>query len=260
MARTIGVRAKVNRAAVQLFAAKGIDGVSIAEIAAAAEVSQGALYRHYRSKDELASALFSTANLRTGAELDAIRASRPGFASRVAAMVAHFCALYDMDAALFRFMLIAARPAAPDRRRRKIARRRDRGHGGGRDRGAGDRSDRRRGRRRGDFGGGPAAGALSALWPPDGTAADARSITRACGSRRCESARLNAASASVLPVARERLPVLGTRRFWRGLAPRWCALCEPKSTRKCCCRLFRRFGQQGLRSIGFRNDRRLRRC
>jgi AcrR family transcriptional regulator len=113
MARTTGVRAKVDRAAVQLFAAKGVDGVSIAEIAAAAEVSQGALYRHYRSKDELASTLFSNAYLRTGAELDAIRASRPGFASRVAAMVEHFCALYDADAALFRFMLIAQHDLLP---------------------------------------------------------------------------------------------------------------------------------------------------
>ncbi len=113
MARTIGVRAKVDRAAVDLFAAKGVDGVSIAEIAAAAEVSQGALYRHYRSKHELASTLFATAYLRTGAELDAIRASRPGFASRVAAMVTHFCALYDADAALFRFMLIAQHDLLP---------------------------------------------------------------------------------------------------------------------------------------------------
>jgi AcrR family transcriptional regulator len=113
MARTIGVRAKVDRAAVQLFAAKGVDGVSIAEIAAAAEVSQGALYRHYRSKDELASTLFSNAYLRTGAELDAIRASQPGFASRIAAMVEHFCALYDADAALFRFMLIAQHDLLP---------------------------------------------------------------------------------------------------------------------------------------------------
>jgi AcrR family transcriptional regulator len=69
-----GVKAKVDRVAVELFAAKGVDGVSIAEIAGAAGVSQGALYRHYRSKDELASAKLSAAYLRC--ELDAIRASR----------------------------------------------------------------------------------------------------------------------------------------------------------------------------------------
>jgi AcrR family transcriptional regulator len=113
MPRAVGVRAKVDRAAVELFAARGVDGVSIADIAAAAGVSQGALYRHYRSKDELASRLFSTAFLKTGAELDTIRAGRSGFAARLGAMVEHFCWLYDTDPALFRFMLIAQHDLLP---------------------------------------------------------------------------------------------------------------------------------------------------
>lgn len=107
------VRTRVERAATELFAAKGVDAVSIAEIAAAAGVAQGALYRHYRSKDELAWSLFSTAYLRTAAELDAIRASRSAFRARLAAMVAHFCALYDREPALFRFMLIAQHDFLP---------------------------------------------------------------------------------------------------------------------------------------------------
>lgn len=107
------VRARVEKAATELFAAKGVDGVSIAEIAAAAGVSQGALYRHYRSKDELAWSLFSAAYLRAGADLDAIRASRSAFRARLAAMVAHFCALYDREPALFRFMLIAQHDFLP---------------------------------------------------------------------------------------------------------------------------------------------------
>ncbi len=113
MTRTVGVKAKVERAAIELFASKGFDGVSIADIAAAAGVSQGALYRHYRSKDELASRLFSTAYRRTGAELDRIRAEQHGFTARIGAMVAHFCALYDQDAPLFRFMLISQHDLLP---------------------------------------------------------------------------------------------------------------------------------------------------
>ena len=111
--RSTGVKPKVERAALDLFAARGVDGVSIAEIAAAAEVSQGALYRHYPSKEELAWALFSTAYLRGGAELDAIRAQEPDFQARIAATVLHFCALYDNDPALFRFMLIAQHDLLP---------------------------------------------------------------------------------------------------------------------------------------------------
>jgi AcrR family transcriptional regulator len=106
MSRALGVKPRVERAALELFAANGVDGVSIAEIAAAAGVSQGALYRHYPSKEELAWSLFSTAYLRTGAELDRIRASCAEFEPTVAAMVAHFCDLFDADPALFRFMLI----------------------------------------------------------------------------------------------------------------------------------------------------------
>ena len=106
MPRSAGVKTKVERAAVDLFAAHGFDGVSIADIAAAAGVSQGALYRHYPSKEELAWALFSTAYLHTGEELDRIRIGEVGFEAAVTAMIAHFCALYDEDPAVFRFMLI----------------------------------------------------------------------------------------------------------------------------------------------------------
>jgi len=106
MPRSAGVKTKVERAAVELFAASGFDGVSIADIATAAGVSQGALYRYYRSKEELAWALFSTAYLHTGEELDRIRASQTEFEPAATAMVAHFCALYEEDPALFRFMLI----------------------------------------------------------------------------------------------------------------------------------------------------------
>ena len=113
MPRTVGVKAKVERAALELFAANGLDGASIAAIAGAAGVSQGALYRHYASKEELAWSLFSAAYLRTGAELDAIRARGLGLEAGIAAMVAHFCALYDRDPALFRFMLLTQHGLLP---------------------------------------------------------------------------------------------------------------------------------------------------
>ncbi|HWB52027.1 MAG TPA: TetR family transcriptional regulator [Stellaceae bacterium] len=111
--RATGVKQKVDRAAVALFAARGVDGVSIADIAAAAGVAQGALYRHYRSKDELAARLFADAYRRTGAELSAIAAAHRQFDARITAMIAHFCALYDADPALFRFLLLAQHDLLP---------------------------------------------------------------------------------------------------------------------------------------------------
>jgi AcrR family transcriptional regulator len=111
--RATGAREKIDRAAVDLFASQGIDGVSIAEIASAAGVAQGALYRHYRSKDELAQQLFAAAYRDMGAKLAVVAAGETGFAARVTAMVAHFCALYDRDAALFRFLLLAQHHLLP---------------------------------------------------------------------------------------------------------------------------------------------------
>jgi AcrR family transcriptional regulator len=113
MKRSTEVKAKVERAAIELFAARGVDGVSIGDIAAVAGVSQGALYRHYPSKEELAASLFTTAYLRAGGELDAIRAQHPDLTTRLGAMVAHFCTLYDDDPALFRFMLLAQHGLLP---------------------------------------------------------------------------------------------------------------------------------------------------
>ena len=111
--RATGVKERVDRTAVELFAARGIDGVSIADIATDAGVSQGALYRHYRSKDELAAQLFTAAYRRTGNELAAIGAAERGFSNRIGAMVRHFCTLYDRDPALFRFMLISQHDLLP---------------------------------------------------------------------------------------------------------------------------------------------------
>jgi AcrR family transcriptional regulator len=112
--RTTGVKAKVDRAAVELFAARGVDGVSIADIAAAAGISQGALYRHYRSKDDMAARLFAEAYRHAGEELTTIGAASQGFTGRIRAMIEHFCGLYDADPALFRFMLLAQHDVLPD--------------------------------------------------------------------------------------------------------------------------------------------------
>lgn len=50
---------RIGRAALELFVRQGIAETSIREIATAAGVSLGAMYNHYKSKDELASDLFS---------------------------------------------------------------------------------------------------------------------------------------------------------------------------------------------------------
>jgi len=58
-----------------------------------------------------------------GGDLDAIRQQHPDLRTRLAAMVAHVCALYDEDPALFRFMLLAQHgllPRVPPDRRTPV--------------------------------------------------------------------------------------------------------------------------------------------
>lgn len=49
---------QILNAAITLFVQRGIDGTSVKEIAAAAKVAEGSLYRHFKSKEELAWYLF----------------------------------------------------------------------------------------------------------------------------------------------------------------------------------------------------------
>ena len=57
-ARRIPKKDDIEQAAMELFARRGFAGTTIKEIAAQAGVTEGALYRHYSSKEEMASSLF----------------------------------------------------------------------------------------------------------------------------------------------------------------------------------------------------------
>ena len=53
-------KARIERAALTLFAQDGIDQVTTKAIAASAQVSEGLIYRHFSNKEDLARALFSS--------------------------------------------------------------------------------------------------------------------------------------------------------------------------------------------------------
>jgi AcrR family transcriptional regulator len=82
MGRVAGVtsaqtRARLLRAAADVFAARGYDGTRVADIAAAAGVSNGALYAHFGSKAELLVASLRTHGRRVLADLLAADPGRP---------------------------------------------------------------------------------------------------------------------------------------------------------------------------------------
>jgi AcrR family transcriptional regulator len=82
MGRIAGVtsaetRARLLRAAADVFAARGYDGTRVADIAAAAGVSNGALYAHFGSKAGLLVAALRTHGRRVLADLLAADPDRP---------------------------------------------------------------------------------------------------------------------------------------------------------------------------------------
>jgi AcrR family transcriptional regulator len=81
MGRVAGVtaaetRERLLRAAAEVFAQRGYDGTRVADIAAAAGVSNGALYAHFRSKAELLTGALRTHGRRLLADLFATDPSR----------------------------------------------------------------------------------------------------------------------------------------------------------------------------------------
>lgn len=97
---------KIEQAALALFAEKGVDRTTIGDIARAAGIAEGTLYRHYASKEELVWQLFSRNYLRLAAQLDALQAARRGLRAKLSAMVGLFCSLYEQDPDMFRFLLL----------------------------------------------------------------------------------------------------------------------------------------------------------
>lgn len=98
-------KARIERAALQLFACHGMDAVSIKQIAQACTISDGAMYRHFKSKDDLARLMFEAIHARL---LDLVAANIRADASleqTVHAVVTAYCELAETDPAQFTYHL-----------------------------------------------------------------------------------------------------------------------------------------------------------
>lgn len=116
--RARNARPKIERAALKLFISEGVDAATTREIADVAGVSEGALYRHYKGKDELALALFMETHNRL-AEMMQDAFSHPGsIEDKVRRAVAAYCQLADEDWLLFSFHLASLNKFVPHDTRR----------------------------------------------------------------------------------------------------------------------------------------------
>lgn len=107
MPRHPHTRQRIESAALALFAAKGVDATTTKDIAGAVGISEGAIYRHFRSKDELTWHLFSTNYLALAGRIDAVMAESEALAGRIDRTVALFCDLFDRQPELFTFILLS---------------------------------------------------------------------------------------------------------------------------------------------------------
>lgn len=106
MARGVATKKLMARAALQLFVDKGVRETTIRDIAAAADVAEGTLYRHYASKEELAESLFTESYEAMAEDLAAVCRESDSLRAALDGMVGLFCRAYDADAVLFRYLLL----------------------------------------------------------------------------------------------------------------------------------------------------------
>ena len=99
-------RARILDEALALFARKGVEGTSVRDIAQAVGVAEGALYRHFKAKEDIAREVFLTHFEALAADVALVAGGPDPFPRRVWRLVLHFATLFDERPALFTFILI----------------------------------------------------------------------------------------------------------------------------------------------------------
>lgn len=99
-------KAKIERAALHLFAEHGVDGVSTKQIAAAAGISEGAIYRHFSGKEELARSMMRAIHDRLTEMIVAADSSHDDLEAKIKFIVRHYCRIADEDWDLFQYHIL----------------------------------------------------------------------------------------------------------------------------------------------------------
>jgi AcrR family transcriptional regulator len=98
-------RDRIEQAALRLFVQKGVTDTTVRDIAHALDMSEGALYRHFESKDDLVWQLFERRYVDLATDLQALADGAASTRERLAAMIRGFCRVHDEQPDLFHFLL-----------------------------------------------------------------------------------------------------------------------------------------------------------
>jgi AcrR family transcriptional regulator len=96
----------IARTALRLFVDRGITETTVRDIAAAAGLAEGTLYRHFESKNQLAWELFHTNYTAFAFELDRLQQQYDTLQDKLTAMIRQFCTFFDRDPVLFTYLLL----------------------------------------------------------------------------------------------------------------------------------------------------------
>lgn len=105
-------RQRIHQAALELFVARGVAETSVRDLARAAGIAEGTLYRHYASKDDLVADLFLGNYAAFAARLRGLR-TVAGLRARLDAVAAEIYRFHDAEPTLFRFLLLVQHQALP---------------------------------------------------------------------------------------------------------------------------------------------------
>ena len=89
--RFTDTRDRIEKAAIRLFVEKGVTETSVRDIARAVDLSEGALYRHFVSKEQLVWAVFERHYVAFAGRLDALAQAETTAHGKLAAMIRGFC-------------------------------------------------------------------------------------------------------------------------------------------------------------------------
>ncbi|MGB7293738.1 MAG: TetR/AcrR family transcriptional regulator [Thermodesulfobacteriota bacterium] len=116
MAKPVTKLKSIEDTAIRLFASKGIKEVTIKDIANEAGCSEGALYRHFIGKDEMAWALYTREVEKFGTKLKDVLKEKKDFSEHIKSAVELFYSFFDDDPLTFSFILLSEHNFPPEKK------------------------------------------------------------------------------------------------------------------------------------------------
>jgi AcrR family transcriptional regulator len=103
--RFVNTRERIEEAATRLFVLKGISDTSVRDITREVGISEGALYRHFESKEDLVWQTFEQNYTAFARELESLAARESTARQKVGAMIRGFCRAHDDNPTVFNFLV-----------------------------------------------------------------------------------------------------------------------------------------------------------